>query len=166
MTSRYPTMFQINTRVWLTELSRSLLRPATLDDIPDIELDRLAYLGFDWVWLLSVWQTGTAGQYVSRHVPEWRKDFEETLPDLQDADIGGSGFAITSYTTHQLLGGDAALARLRERLRKREIRLMLDFVPNHTALDHPWVQNHPEYYVTGSASQLEKEPGNYIQVHL
>ncbi len=38
----YPLLYQINTRVWLTDLSRGLGRPATLDDIPDAELDRLA----------------------------------------------------------------------------------------------------------------------------
>ena len=27
---------------------------------------------------------------------------------------------------------------------------MLDFVPNHTGLDHPWVEDHPEYYVAGT----------------
>ena len=75
-------------------------------------------LGFDWVWLLSVWQTGPAGQRVSRDQPEWRREFEETLPDLRDEDIAGSGFAITGYTVHPALGGDAALARLRERLRR------------------------------------------------
>ena len=32
------------------------------------------------------------------------------------------------------------LARLRDRLRERGLRLMLDFVPNHTGLDHPWVE--------------------------
>ena len=52
--SQYPSLFQINTRVWLTELSRDLRRPATLDDIPDAELDRLARIGFDWLWFLSV----------------------------------------------------------------------------------------------------------------
>lgn len=28
----YPSLYQINTRVWLTELSKSLGRPATLDN--------------------------------------------------------------------------------------------------------------------------------------
>ena len=114
---RHPALYQINTRVWLTELSRALGRPATLDDIPDAELDRVAGMGFDWVWLLSVWRTGPAGQRVSRANPEWRREFEETLPDLSEEDIAGSGFAITGYTVHPGLGGDAALARLRERLR-------------------------------------------------
>src|SRR6516165_10140592 len=120
---RYPALYQINTRVWLTELSRNLGRPATLDDIPDTALDQFAALGFDWVWMLSVWRTGPAGQQVSRSNPEWRRGFEETLADLREEDIAGSGFAITGYTTHLDLGGDTALARLRERLRKRGLRL-------------------------------------------
>jgi hypothetical protein len=159
--SRYPSLCQINTRVWLTELSRNLDRPATLADIPDADIDRLAETGFDWVWFLSVWQTGPAAQQVSRSNSDWRKEFQETLPDLREEDIGGSGFAITGYTAHQNLGGDNALARLRERLRKRGLRLLLDFVPNHMALDHPWVENHPDYFVTGSDLDLARAPQNY-----
>ncbi len=162
--TRYPSLYQINTRVWLTELSQGLGRPAKLDDIPDAELDRLASRGFDWIWMLSVWQTGPAGQQVSRSNPDWRKDFQETLPDLREDDIAGSGFAITGYTVHQALGGDAALARLRERLRTRGFKLMLDFVPNHTGLDHPWIETHPEYYVPGTETDLAQAPQNYTRV--
>src|SRR5687767_15471246 len=85
-TPRYPSLYQINTRVWLTELSRTLGRPATLDDIPDRELDRLAAMGFDWIWLLSIWSTGPAAQKISRSNPEWRHEFEQTLADLRDED--------------------------------------------------------------------------------
>src|SRR5262245_53505528 len=120
---RYPSLYQINTRVWLTDLSRKLGRQAVLDDIPDAELDRLVGLEFDWIWLLSVWQTGAAGRALSRSNPEWRREFQETLPDLRDEDIPGSGFAIADYRVHQALSGDAALARLRERLKKRGLKL-------------------------------------------
>lgn len=161
---KYPSLYQINTRAWLTELSRKLSRRATLDDIPDAELDRLAAMGFDWIWMLSVWQTGLAGQRISRSNPEWRHEFQETLPDLREEDIPGSGFAITGYTVHKDLGGDAALARLRERLRKRGQRLLLDFVPNHTGLDHPWVETHPEYYIWATELDLARAPRNYTRV--
>ncbi len=163
-TPRYPSLYQINTRVWLTDLSRSLGRQATLDDVPDVEIDRVAGMGFDWVWLLSVWQTGPAAQLISRTNREWRHEFEQTLPDLRDEDIAGSGFAITGYTVHAALGGDEALARLRQRLRSRGLRLMLDFVPNHTAPDHGWVNDHPDYYVAGTAADLAREPLNYTRV--
>jgi hypothetical protein len=164
MTPRYPSLYQINTRVWLTAISKSLGRRATLDEVPDEELDRLAARGFDWLWLLSVWCTGPAAQAISRTRPEWRREFEQTLPDLRDDDIAGSGFAITGCTVHPDLGGDPALARMRDRLRRRGLRLMLDFVPNHTAPDHPWVQEHPEYYVAGSWSLLDLQPRNYTVV--
>jgi hypothetical protein len=157
----YPALYQVNARVGLTELSRAQGRRATLDDIPDADLDRMADRGFDWVWLLSVWETGPAGRRVSRSNAEWRHEFEQTLPDLREEDIAGSGFAITGYTVHPDLGGDAALARLRERLKQRGLRLMLDFVPNHTGLDHPWVEEHPEYYVSGTETDLARAPRNY-----
>jgi glycosidase len=163
-TPRYPSLYQINTRPWLTRSSRGLGRSSTLDDVPDDELDRLADLGFDWVWFRSVWQTGPVGQQISRRRPDWRKEFEATLPDLRDDDIAGSGFAITGYQAHSDLGGDEALARLRGRLRDRGLRLMLDFVPNHTALDHPWVEDHPEYYVLGNELDLARAPQNYTWV--
>jgi glycosidase len=164
VTRLYPSLYQINTRVYLTELSRGLGRAATLDDVPDAELDRLAGMGFDWVWLLSVWRTGPAAQRVSRANPEWRREFEETLPDLCEADIVGSGFAITGYAVHPDLGGDAALGRLRARLRARGLSLMLDFVPNHMAPDHPWAEQHPDYFVSGTWEQLAREPQNYCRV--
>lgn len=163
-TPRYPSLYQCNIRVVLTELSRQLRRRATLDDLPDAELDRLASLGFDWIWLLSVWQTGPAGRDVSRRNPEWRREFQDTLPDLTEDDIPGSGFAITGYTVHADLGGDPALARLRKRLQKRGLKLMLDFVPNHTGLDHPWVIEHPEYYVAGTPDDLAREPKNFVSI--
>jgi glycosidase len=43
------------------------------------------------------------------------------------------------------------------------MRLMLDFVPNHTARDHPWVAARPEFYVHGTEDDLAREPGNYAR---
>jgi glycosidase len=161
---KYPSLYQINTRVWLTDLSRELGKPATLDDIPDSELNRITDMGFDWLWFLSVWCTGELGRKVSRENPDFRREFEETLPDLHEEDIAGSGFAITGYNVHPDLGGNAALKRLRTRLQKRGLKLMLDFVPNHMGPDHPWVEDHPDYFVSGTESDLEKCPQNYSRI--
>jgi glycosidase len=161
---RYPALYQINTRVWLREFSDRLRRPATLADIPDEFLDQIASLGFDYVWFLGLWQTGPAGRQVSLSHPEWLQEFQATLPDFTQADVSGSPFAVTGYTLHRDFGQEADLLHLRERLRERGLRLIVDFVPNHTALDHPWVKQYPEFYVQGNEADLEREPHNYQRV--
>jgi hypothetical protein len=161
---RYPSLYQVNTRARLSELGAELGRPATLDDIPDASLDRFAADGFDWVWLLGVWQTGEAGRQVSLTQPEWQPEYRELLPEFTPADVCGSPFAIREYVVNADFGGPAALLGFRERLARRGVKLMLDLVPNHTALDHPWVREHPEFYVQGSADDLAREPQNYRRV--
>jgi hypothetical protein len=160
----FPSLYQINTRVWLTGISRELGHDAILDDIPDTELDKLASFGFDWIWLLSVWQTGEAGRCVSRQNTEWRIEFQKTLPDLADDDIAGSGFAIKNYVVADRLGGNAALSRFRKKLQKRGMKLMLDFVPNHTALDHDWVNMNSDFYVSADEWHLGTDPLNYTRI--
>ena len=81
--------------MYLSRLSRELGRPATLDDVPDQELDRIAGQRFDLVWHLGVWQREPAARQVSRSNPEWRQEYRELLPDLTEEDIPGSCFAIT-----------------------------------------------------------------------
>ena len=133
--ARYPSLFQINTRVWLERLSREAGKRVTLADIDDTTIDGFSEKGFDWIWPLSVWRTGAAGCAVSRGNPQWRAEFKTVLPDLTEDDICGSGFAITAYRVSDALGGETALAQFREKLASRGIKLMLDFVANHTAPD-------------------------------
>ena len=158
------SLFQVNTRVTLTRLAAAIGRRATLADFPDTELDRIQSLGFDWIWLLGVWQTGEAGRRVSLSHEEWLREYAELLGDFTEADVPGSCFAVQSYTVHADFGGESALKQLRERIHKRGMRLMLDFVPNHTAPDHPWITSHPEYYVHGAEADLLAQPQNYTQV--
>lgn len=164
--SNNPLLYQVNTRVWIQRLSKQFNRPATLDDIPDAALDEIADLGFDWVYFLGVWQMGEAGRKVSLSNPEWVEEYKRLLVDLTDEDVCGSCFSITAYHVSDRLGGDAAAERLRDRLHDRGLKLMLDFVPNHMAPDHPWVQSHPEFFVHGTEELLAQQPQNYCRVSL
>lgn len=162
-----PSLYQINTRVWLNKLSQELGRRATLDDIPDPELDKIANLGFDWVYFLGVWQTGIMGRDISRANPDWRREALEIFGNqFQEDYICGSCFAITAYHIHDNLGDNAAMLRLGDRLHQRGMKLMLDFVPNHTGPDHPWVQTNPDFYIQGTQADIEREAHNYLRVKL
>src|SRR5215469_14620326 len=114
--SQFPTLLQINTSTWLSERSDDLKRPATLDDVSDSALDAIATDGFDWVWLLGVWQTGEAGRAVSLQQPEWQAEYRHVLIDYTPDDVAGSPFAVRDYVVHQDFGGPAPLAPIRQRL--------------------------------------------------
>ena len=159
-----PVLYEINTRVLLGGIARSLGRPASFDDIPDEALRAVAGLGFDWIWLLGVWQTGEAARAISRSHAAWQDDFRHALPDLDPADICGSPFAIAGFEVDAAFGGNAALARLRDRINAAGLRLMLDFVPNHVAPDHPWVRARPSLFVQGGEAELAADPQNWIRI--
>ena len=91
---RYPSLFQVNTRVRLTELARTLGRRTTLDDVPDADLEGFATDGFDLVWFLGVWQTGEAGRRIARTKPDLVEEYRRVLPGYTDADVPGSCFAV------------------------------------------------------------------------
>ncbi|MFL5308230.1 MAG: alpha-amylase family glycosyl hydrolase [Polyangia bacterium] len=159
MSARYPLLYQLNTRVLVGEAAAA----ASLDALPEALFAQAAARGFEWIWMLGVWETGAAGRREAL-APPMRAAYARELPDVRDQDVAGSPFAITGYDVARALGGDPALARLRDRLRARGLRLMLDFVPNHVALDHPWVDAHPEYFVPGTEQDLERQPGNYVRL--
>jgi hypothetical protein len=159
-----PTIYLINTWVWLGELSRRLGRSVTLGEVPPQEWDALSSLPVDAVWLMGVWQRSPAGIRISLGNPGLMDSFRAALPDFQLRDISGSPYCIRRYRVDDHLGGPAGLALARQALAERGIRLILDYVPNHVAPDHPWVKAHPEYFVRGAAADLEREPEAFFEV--
>jgi hypothetical protein len=147
-----PLLYEINLRCLLTDLARSQQRPATLADITDAELDRWQGLGFTHIWLMGVWPSGEKTKKISRTEPHLRQRYSELLPDWTTADVGGSTYSIQSYTVDPQIGGEPALIQFRDRLKARGLRLILDFVPNHIGLDHPWIKERPDLLITRKQS--------------
>ncbi len=147
MTAIHPLLFEINARCWLRELSGLAGRPITLATVPDSEFTRWRELGFTHIWLMGVWTTGPLSRAHALSNAHLREIFDRVLPGWTDADVPGSPYAIADYHVPAALGGDDALARFRERLHAAGLKLILDFVPNHLGLDHPWAAQRPDLFV-------------------
>ena len=155
-------IYEINTWVWLNSLSARVGRPITLHSVPEPELERLARLRVDAIWLMGVWYRSPAGRASAlNYIHEYRG----AVPDIEAADVVGSAYAIGDYEVDSRLGGAEGLAHLRGRLREYSLRLILDFVPNHVALDHPWLADAPQFFVQGDAESAAAHPGIFSPKH-
>lgn len=159
-----PLIYEINTWVWLEELSLKARRPLTLALVPDAEWDHIAELGFDAVWLMGVWERSPEGIRIAAANPGLQADFERALPDFVDRDNVGSPYCVRRYVVDPHLGGREGLAAARGKLAQRGLRLVLDFVPNHVAPDHPWTREHPGYFIRGAAADMEANPASFMKI--
>ena len=128
-------MIAKSTLVWLDQLSKQYKRPITsLDQIPDEELDIMQHRGITALWLIGLWQ---------------RSEASKTIKHLcGNPDAVASAYSLKDYDISPDIGGWEAVDNLRERCRKRGIRLASDMVPNHTGIDGNWVYEHPEYFIS------------------
>lgn len=161
--ARNPVIYEINTRIWLGELSRKYRKRVTLANVPAKEYDELASMGFDAIWLMGVWKQSPAGLAIAKNHEGIMKELREALPDLQDNDIASSPYCIRDYQPDKMIGGEKGLATARKQLADRGMRLILDFVPNHVAPDHPWTAKHADFFIRGNEQELANQPDAYIE---
>ena len=154
--SKHPILYEINTRPWLYELSKKYNKSIKkLKDIPLEEFDNLSENGIDFLWMMGVWKLGNYGLQFDKKL-----NFLNILPDCTKDDIIGSPYAITEYICNPEIGTNEDLIWLRKELNSRNIKLMLDFVPNHSAIDAPTASNENLYV---RAPKGIKNPERYTE---
>src|SRR5438477_693460 len=144
----HPLVYEINTRCWIRGLSAQFGRPVTLGSVPEAEFERWQKLGFTHIWLMGVWTTGARARAEALRHPDLRAAYQQVLPDWTEADVGGSPYAIGAYEVPAALGGETGLQMIRQVLHEHGLKLILDFVPNHLGLDHPWLNERPELFAS------------------
>jgi len=113
---RYPTLYEINTWVWLADLARKNGAAVDLNSVPSAEWDAIAAFGFDGVWLMGVWERSPAGIAIANRNANLLADFRRALPDFRPEDNVGSPYCIRRYVVDQRLGGSKGLAIARRNL--------------------------------------------------
>jgi glycosidase len=161
---KHPLIYEINTWAWLGELRARSGKWIDLSSVPSVELDAIAAMGFDAVWLMGVWQRSPAGLAIALENEALVESFRIALPDVNDADVVGSPYCIRGYTVDERLGGSEGLAVARRELASRGLGLILDFVPNHVAPDHPWAETHQEYFIRGDDDDIQGDPVSFLRV--
>ena len=118
-----------------------------IGDLPGMlsQLEYLTWLGVDTIWLTPIY-------------PSPMVDF---------------GYDITNYTdVDPLFGNLATLDTLLEQAHRRDIKVIVDFVPNHTSDEHPWFlasgnsrQNSKrDWYVWANPKRDGSPPNNWLSV--
>ena len=160
----HPHLYEINTWVWLHELSRKMNRTIRLGDVPDREWDELQAKGFDCLWLMGLWERSPIGRGIARQHPDLQKEYVKALPGWQESDVVGSPYAVRAYQPDPELASWEQLGKILEKLHARGMKLILDFVPNHMALDHEWTTRHPEYFIQGTSTDATNFPSEYFPI--
>src|ERR1035438_10336039 len=158
-----PVIYEVNTAIWLGEESRAAGRRVTLADVPASAWDDVTPAGIDAVWLMGVWERSPAGLGLAKANAALQASFRDALSGLRPDDVIGSPYCVRRYVVDDAFGGPRALAQARATLAARGIRLLLDYVPNHVAPDHPWVTSHPELFVNGGGADIAAEPAAWVR---
>lgn len=157
-----PLIYEINTWTWLHALSRKHNRAITLANVPDADIEALAAWRLDAVWLMGVWERSPAGRRIAQEHPDLQAEYRRALSDFTPEDVVGSPYAVRCYQVDEHLGGREGLAAFRDRLAAHGLKLVLDYVPNHVATDHPWLENSPDALVQGSLADLNAQAGFFF----
>ncbi len=153
-----PHLLEVNTRPFLERLVKKYHRPLTLSTVPDEEWQEYSRLGFDIVWLMGIWHHSPAALKAALTEPSLKKVYDRLLPGWNAGDIGGSPYAIYDYRLDPSLGTPGELVKLRQNLNRNGLGLIIDFVPNHLAEDHPWVLSYPGRFIHGSRDDFKAHP--------
>jgi hypothetical protein len=108
-----PVIYEVDTAVWLGDLSRAAGRQVTLADVTGSDWDAITPDGANAVRLMGVWERSPAGLALANANAELQASFREALPDLRPEDNVGSPYCVRRYVAAEMFGGRDGLAAAR-----------------------------------------------------
>ncbi len=161
--NNHPLIFEINTYPWLKTLSEIFGHPINLHNIP-IELIDQELTAFDAIWCMGVWERSPKGRDIAINDKGLQKEYEKALRYYNTEDVIGSPYSVYYYHVSSQMGGSEGLESFRNDLAERNISLILDYVPNHVAIDHLWTLEKSDVFIKGTLEDLMQKPFEYFSV--
>ncbi|MFX1516408.1 MAG: alpha-amylase family glycosyl hydrolase [Promethearchaeota archaeon] len=152
---QHQKIYEINTRVWLDDLSTKSKQDFSLLKIPDEYWYDLSEKNFDWIWLMGVWKHSPLSMEDLKRHPELKREFTKALPNWKPEDVIGSPYSIAEYILNPLLGDPNDLKTLKEKLNQMGVKLMVDFVPNHFGKASPLIKINPDLFISSRETPRE-----------
>lgn len=157
-----PHLIEINTRLFLDSMRKKYNQPEmTLSLVPDEEWLKLKHLGFDIVWLVGVWEASDLSKKISQDEDFLRDFVKKTGNDISI--IGSSVYSIKSYKLDPSFGFEWELKSLKEKLNSFGMKLLLDFVSNHMAIDARFSDECIDCFVIGSKEDYENNKSLFCE---
>jgi len=155
---KHSQLFELNAFFFISRMSEKYGRHLTLATVPSEEWKIFADQGFDYLWLMGVWARSPGSRAHAVKEPDLRRAYNQILPGWKNEDVAGSPYAVFGYELDPYLGKPEELLHLKMKLNGLGLGLVLDFVPNHLAFDHPWTVSRPEVFVSCRPEALRSHP--------
>ncbi|WP_322113696.1 alpha-amylase family protein [Leptospira limi] len=110
----------------------------------------------DEIWLMGVWKNSPSSQRIAQTMPELKTGYHSVRSQLANTDIYGSPYSIYEYKLDPLIGGEKDLTVIYEWFQSKNKKLILDFVPNHMAIDSPLVSEFPNLFLKSFLTEEDK----------
>ncbi len=153
-----PFLYEVNSRLFLNHVSHKHGRDLSLMDIPEEEWKSMEEAGFDLIWFMGIWQRSPGAKHEAISNNELCKRYEEVLPGWGIDNIDGSPYAIYNYRLDDNISNNNDLKTLTSRLNNIGLKLLVDFVPNHYALDTPLLRSNPDFFLQASRDNILQHP--------
>lgn len=155
-------IFEINTVTFINHLSNVYGKRMSLISVPDVEWEIIRDLGFEYIWLMGVWQRSLMSKQCAVENEDLRKNYDLALPGWNVEDISGSPYAIKAYKLDSTFGKRRDMEFLRTKLNRLGLKLILDFTANHLAVDHDWVSAYPNRFVSVTRERSEGDEDTFF----
>ncbi|EOQ97605.1 alpha amylase, catalytic domain protein [Leptospira wolbachii serovar Codice str. CDC] len=128
-----------------------------------------SFLWADEIWFMGVWKNSPKSRSIARNMPELQPNYHSVKENLELEDIYGSPYSIFEYLPDPLVSKEKDLTNLYTNIKRLGKKLILDFVPNHIAIDSPLVDTNPNLFLIANESVSSRNsflhPNGNVYVH-